>query len=128
MFEMIIDAILPNIFEIVATVISLVVSYYVIPCIKADLVPFLKEKRIYNIVKNCVQAAEKMTESGIINKDDKKKYVVDLLTKNGIVVDETVDSFIESCVKELDMIGSVIYEEVMEDDTQEEFSDENNSN
>lgn len=116
MLEMIIDAILPNIFEIVATVISLVVSYYVIPCIKADLVPFLKEKRIYNIVKNCVQAAEKMTESGIINKDDKKKYVVDLLKNNGIVVDEVVDSFIESCVKELDMVGSIIYEEVMESD------------
>ena len=116
MLEMIMDAILPNIFNIVATVISLVVSYYIIPCIKADLVPFLKEKRIYNIVKNCVQAAEKMTESGIIDKDDKKKYVIDLLEKNGIVVDETVDSFIESCVKELDMIGSVIYEEVMEEE------------
>lgn len=128
MLEMIMDAILPNIFEIVITVISLVVSYYVIPCIKADLVPFLKEKRIYNIVKSCVQAAEKMTESGIIDKDDKKKYVIDLLKKNGIVVDETVDSFIESCVKELDMIGSVIYEEVMEDDAQEEFVDEDNSN
>lgn len=128
MFDMVMNAILPNIFEIVATVISLVVSYYIIPCIKADLVPFLKEKRLYNIVKNCVQAAEKMTESGIINKDDKKKYVVDLLEKNGIVVDETVDSFIESCVKELDMIGSAIYEEVIEAESEVEISEEENPN
>ena len=51
MLEMIMNEILPNIFEIVITVISLVISYYIVPCIKADLVPFLKEKRIYNIVK-----------------------------------------------------------------------------
>ena len=113
MFEMIMDAVMPYIFQIVITVISLVVSYYVIPCIKADLIPFLKEKRLYNIVKSCVQAAEKMTETGIINKDDKKKYVINLLKSNGIVVNEMVDAFIESCVKELDLISSAIYDEII---------------
>ena len=114
MLEIIWDSILPNILEIVATIISLVVAYCVIPYIKNDLIPWLKEKRLYSIVKNFVQAAEKLSESGAIAKADKKTMVIELLKKNGIVVDDSVDALIESCVKELDMIASVVYEEVME--------------
>lgn len=113
MFEEIMDLILSNIMEIIATVISLVVSYYVIPYIKSDLIPWLKEKRLYNIVKSFVQAVEKLAESGAIEKCDKKAKVIELLESKGIVVDDTVDAFIESCVKELDIVTSVVYEEIM---------------
>jgi hypothetical protein len=114
MLEEIWNAILPNILEIILTVISLMVSYYVVPCIKDELIPWLKEKRLYSIVKKLVQAVEKMAESGLIEKIDKKEEVVRLLNKKGIVVDDIADAFIESCVKELDIVDSVILEEIIE--------------
>lgn len=120
MFEIFKEAILPNILEIVVTIISLVVTYYVIPCIKNDLIPWLKEKRLLGIIKNFVQAAEKMAESGAIEKRDKKNLVIQLLENKGIVITETVEAFIESCVKELDMVGSVIIDGILEEDIEPE--------
>lgn len=119
MWEMIIDTIVSNVFEIVLTIISLTISYYVIPCIKNDLIPWLKEKHLYNMVKKFVQAAEKMADSGAINKVDKKAKVIEFLEGKGITVDKTVEAFIESCVKELDNIASVVYEQVIETETEE---------
>lgn len=118
MLETIWNAILPNILEIILTIISLIISYYVIPCIKKDLIPWLKEKRIYAVIKNFVQAVEKMAETGVINKADKKEKVIELLKSKGIPVDSTVETFIESCVKELDMLASVIVEEIVKDDVE----------
>lgn len=123
MLEMIWDSILPNILEIILTIISLIIAHYVIPYIKSDLIPWLKEKRVYNIVKSFVQAAEKLAEAGAIDKIDKKKKVVELLESKGIVVDTTVEAFIESCVKELDMIASVVYEEIIETETETEIEE-----
>ena len=111
--KMIIDAILPNILEIIVTIISLVVARYVVPCIKNDIIPWFKEKKLYGTIKKFVQAVEKMAESGIIEKCDKKTKVIELLEKNGIVVTDTVDGFIESCVKELDIITSTLYDEIL---------------
>lgn len=114
MLETIWNLILPNLLEIVATIISLVVARYVVPYIKNDLIPWLKEKRLYAMVKKFVQAAEKLAESGKINKEFKKDKVVQLLEGKGVVVDDNVDAFIESCVKELDIVASVVYEEIIE--------------
>lgn len=111
--NMIIEAILPYVFEIILAVISLLVARYVIPCIKNDLVPWMKEKRLHNIIKSFVQAAEKLAEAGVIEKCDKKSKVIELLEKNGIVVDDVVEGFIEGCVKELDIITSTIYDEIV---------------
>lgn len=116
MWETIWNAILPNILEIILTIISLVVSCFVIPYIKSDLIPWLKEKRIYSVVKNFVQAVEKMAETGAIDKTTKKVKVIELLQSKGITVDSTVETFIESCVKELDMLASVVVEEIVETD------------
>lgn len=113
--KMIVDAILPNILEIIITIISLVVARYVIPYIKNDMIPWLKEKRLHNIIAKFVQAAEKLAESGVIEKCDKKAKVIELLEKNGITVTETIDSFIESAVKELDLITSTIYDGIIVD-------------
>lgn len=112
MLEVIYDAVLPNILEIIGTIISLVFAYCVIPYIKNDLIPWLKEQRVYGIIRNFVQAVEKMAEAGIIEKADKKQKVIELLARNGIVVNATIDAFIESCVKELDMVTSVVLEEI----------------
>ena len=120
--KMIVDAILPNVLEIIITIISLVVARYVIPYIKDDMIPWLKEKRLHNIITRFVQAAEKLAESGVIEKCDKKAKVIELLEKNGITVTETIDSFIESAVKELDLITSTIYDGIIvePEETQEE--------
>lgn len=120
MLETIWNLILPNILEIIITIISLVIARYAIPCIKNDLVPWLKEKHLYNIVKRFVQAAEKLAESGAINKKSKKEKVIELLENKGITVDATIDAFIESCVKELDIVTSVVYEEITETETETE--------
>ena len=114
MLETILNAILPNVFEIIGTIISLICAYYVIPYIKEDLIPWLKEQRVYSIIKNFVQAVEKMAESGIIEKADKKQKVIELLARKGIVVNATIEAFIESAVKELDIITSVIVDEIVE--------------
>ena len=114
MFKTLLDSILSNLLEIIATAISLVVAYYIIPCIKNDLIPWLKERRLHNIIKDFVQAAEKMAESGAIEKVDKKTTVIKFLKNKGIAVDDNVEALIESCVKELDLVTSVIYEEIIE--------------
>ena len=116
MLKTILDSILPNILEIILTIISLVISYYVIPYIKNEFIPWLKEKHLYSIVKSFVQAVEKLAESGVIPRGEKKKKVIELLENKGIIVNETIDAFIESCVKELDIISSVVYEEIAKEE------------
>ena len=114
------EIILKNVLEIAVTIISLVVSYYAIPYIKNDLIPMLKEKHLYDTVKKFVQAAEKMAESGVIEKTSKKAMVIRLLENKGIAVNKIEESFIESAVKELDIATSVIYEEIMGAESEDE--------
>lgn len=116
MWETMWDLILPNILEIILTVLSLVVARYVVPCIKNDLVPFIKEKHLYNTVKKFVMAAEKLAESNVIAKVDKKAKVIELLESKGIVITDTIDAFIESCVKELDIITSTVRDEFVDEE------------
>lgn len=115
MTETITTVITQNVLEIVLTVISLVVSYYIIPCIKNDLVPWLKEKHLYNTVKTLVQAVEKMAESGIIEKKNKKEEVIRLLEERGITIDNQLNALIESCVKELDLITETAKNEILKE-------------
>lgn len=117
MFQIIWDSISDDALKIVLAIISIIVSYYIIPSIKDDLIPFLKEKRIYSTVKKFVQAAEKLAESGVIQKIDKKKYVIDLLKENGITITPTLDAFIESAVEELDKVISITKDEILKDNS-----------
>jgi microcompartment protein CcmL/EutN len=117
MQEAIIKAISENVLDIIIAVISIVVSYYIIPCIKNDLVPWLKDKHLYDTVKKFVQAVEKLAESGTIEKKDKKQEVIKLLKKQGIEVTDEIDAFIESAVKELDLVTNTIKEEIKEEET-----------
>jgi len=81
-----------------------IASYY----IKTALVPWLKEKRLYDTVRHFVQAAEKLGDVGTISKSEKKAYVVGLLEAKGITVTPVVDAMIESAVKELDWAAGEI--------------------
>lgn len=116
MSEAIIKVITDNVLEIIIAIISIVVSYYIIPAIKNDLVPWLKEKHLYDTVKKLVQAVEKLAESGAIQKTDKKQEVIKLLENQGIEINESVDALIESAVKELDLVAKTAYDEIVEDE------------
>ena len=109
MKEAIINVIVTNCFEIVASVISIIVATVIIPWLRSTLVPFLVEKRLYNIVAVGVQAAEKLASSHQIDKKDKKAYVVRYLTEKGIAVTPEIETVIESVCHELDMIVQETY-------------------
>lgn len=114
MFEVIWNSIADNVFEIIGSVLSIIVAYYIIPTIKNDLIPWLKDKRIYSLIQCLVQAAEKMAEGGMIPKIDKKATVIKWLKEQGIEITSEIDAFIESAVKELDMITGVVVGEILE--------------
>ena len=64
------------------------------------VIPWLKEKRIYGLVKQFVQSAEKWAETHDINK---KQFVIDLLTDKGVKITPVIEALIESAVQELDI-------------------------
>ncbi|MBQ8619019.1 MAG: hypothetical protein IJ418_16105 [Clostridia bacterium] len=89
--------------KLIFAILSVVIGSLVIPWIRSTAIPWLKEKRLYNVVQKFVLAAEKLGETGAIDRSKKKDYVVKLLIKKGYIVDAEVEAFIESAVKEMDM-------------------------
>ena len=116
MSEIIKSIVTEHLLETIIGIISIIVSYYVIPIIKTNLVVWLKDKQVYDIVKKFVQAAEKLAEAGMIAKVDKKEYVISLLKEQGIKVDAKVEAFIESAVKEIDLVTQTARDEIMKDE------------
>lgn len=83
-------------------IIELVVKLVFALCggiITIYVVPWLKEKNLYNTVKRMVQAAEKWNKTNPI---DKKAWVISQLSAKGITVNAYVEALIESAVQELD--------------------------
>lgn len=116
MLDLITAMVTEHLLETIIAVISVIVSYYVIPLIKSNLVVWLKDKQIYDIVKKFVQAAEKLAEAGIIEKVNKKEYVIGLLEEQGIKIDSKVEAFIESAVKEIDLVTKTARDEIMKEE------------
>jgi hypothetical protein len=116
---MIIDVLTENVLDTVLAIISIVVSVYLIPLIKNNLKQWLEEKRLYNLVQKFVEAAEKLAETGTIPKCDKKKKVIELLEAQGIVVTIEVEAFIESAVKQLDLVTGAVVDAVKDKKTVE---------
>ncbi len=92
MMKEIIKEIIPYVTEMVFAVLGLVVSTYVIP--------WLKNKNLYEKVRRFVLAAEKLAQN---SKIDKKEWVLTQLQKNGVKVSEVVELMIESAVEEIDV-------------------------
>lgn len=111
-YELILNAVFNNLLDIVIAVISISVSYYLIPAIRDQMVPWLKEKHVYDIVYRVVLAAEKLGETNQINKADKKEYVVNILSKKGIAITPEVEQLIETACKELDLLESTTIEAI----------------
>ncbi len=91
-----------NVLKLVMIIAGGVFTYILVPFAKNTVIPWLKEKHLYDIVKKFVQAAEKMGESGIIDKQTKKQFVIDMLKSKGVNVTPEVEALIESAVEELD--------------------------
>lgn len=77
--------------DIVLTLLGALITMYV--------VPWLKDKKLYDAVKIAVSAAEKWAETHPINK---REWVEEQLTKNGIPVTDKISVMIEGAVEELD--------------------------
>lgn len=82
--------------------------------------PWLKEQRIYSLICKMVRAAEKLAESGQIEKPDKLLYVIDQLEKRKITVTPAVRSLIEAAVKELDLLENKITDCIGDEAAQQE--------
>lgn len=79
------------IIEIILPVVSLLVSIYIIP--------WLKEKRIYEFVKSVVKATEQLSKT--LNIDDKFKYAAEAIKKKFNLSDEDMKRLIEAAVFEI---------------------------
>lgn len=93
-----------TIVRIVFLVLGTVVTLYV--------VPWLKEKGLYDIVKKMVQGAEKWAETYDI---DKKEWVIERLEARGIEVNDYVEALIESACEELDIAWAGVSSEFTEE-------------
>lgn len=104
-----IELCIANLLEIVMAGIVLVLTTFVAPWfkkvaspfIKNTIVPWLEEKRLYNIVKKFVEAAEKMAEN---DEFDKREWVISMLENKDIDITPEVEAYIETACKEIDMI------------------------
>lgn len=92
MMKEIIKEMIPYVTEMFFAVLGLIVSTYVIP--------WLKNKNLYEQVRRFVLAAEKLAQN---SKIDKKEWVLTQLQKNGVKVSEVVELMIESAVEEIDV-------------------------
>ena len=93
-----------GILKIVGVIIGIVFTTVIVPWLKSVFIPWTKEKKIYSLVQRFVHAAEKIGETMDMSGKEKKQYVISLLEANGYVLNPEIDAFIESAVKEMDML------------------------
>lgn len=79
------------IIEIILPVVSLLVSIYIIP--------WLKEKRVYEFVRSVVKATEQLSKT--LNIDDKFKYAAEAIKRKFNLSDEDMKRLIEAAVFEI---------------------------
>lgn len=106
-----------GIFEIVLSIIAVVVSCFIVPILKEKL-SAEKLERLVKWVKIAVEAAEQLYGSGA--GQQKKEYVVNFLLEKGIVFDANkVATIIESAVYQLPKWLETKFKTEDEDDTEE---------
>lgn len=81
--------------KLIVAGVTALITYYVIP--------YLKDKGLYDMVSRYVKAAEKLAESAQITKEEKKQYVIDLLISKKVKITPAVEAMIEAAVTELDL-------------------------
>ncbi len=100
-----------------------VLTFYV----KTTVVPWLKDKQLYSVVKRYVQAAEKLFSTGqLVSGAEKKKYVISLLESKGIACGPEIHALIESAVEELDQLKDTVVSALIEGQTEETVAELSN--
>ena len=109
-------------FRLVLTVITVVMGCIVLPWLRKDGIPWLKEHRLYALVSKFVFAAEKVYEYDVNASRDKYEYVISKLADKGVEITDEVRGYIESAVEELDIITMEAMNGVVDifDDEEEE--------
>ena len=113
-----------GILQIVCALIGILLTAVVVPWLKTSAIPWMKEKQLYGLVKKFVQAAEKLAETGALECVEKKDYVVNLLVQKGYRMNDEIEAFIESAVKELDMAVGAGWGEILDVFDEEVDTDE----
>lgn len=107
-----------EIYEMLGTgLMRIIIAVIVLLCGKI-IIPWLKEQRIYSLIVKLVRAAEKLGESGMIEKESKKTYVIKLLVSKGYSVTPEIEAFIEAAVTELDLAldsGMLVFPDIFDD-------------
>jgi hypothetical protein len=111
MLEGIVTILIANGLKVIEAILSLIIATIVIPWIKTEMIPFLKEKRLYKIVSIGVNAAEKLAETTDMSGYDKKKYVLNYLRSKGIIITEEIEAFIEAACYDLDLVTGTVKEQ-----------------
>ncbi len=88
--------------QVVRVIIMIIFGVLIIPWVKKNAIPWLKDKQLYTLICQFVRAAEKLGETGAITKEAKLDYVIGLLKRRGIEVTADVRAMIESAVGKLD--------------------------
>lgn len=101
--EMFYTEIASGVLKIIVALIGILMTAVVLPWLKGSAFPWLRDKQLYSTAKKFAQAAEKLAETGAIDRGDKLDYVVGLLIRKGFEIDDVTRAFIESAVKEIDM-------------------------
>lgn len=106
-----------NIFELILSIVSVIVSCFLIPWLKEKL-SAEKLNKLVTLVRIAVEAAEQMYDSG--TGQQKKEYVMQFLLSKGIVFDEEeIDAIIESSVFQLpEWLEAQLVEESVESEVE----------
>ena len=91
---------------------------------KTEAVPWLKDKRLYNKIKQGVKCAEQLYKNGMLQeligitdgRLARKRYVINWLRKRGIELDDEVDAMIEAAVYELKETGQAVLDAAFGDE------------
>ena len=78
------------------------------------LLPLFEKWGLLQTIRTFVRAAEKKGETGVIQKINKKAFVVRNLEALGIQMTPLIDSMIEAAVEEIDAFGKKITEDIIE--------------
>lgn len=104
--------IIPWVMKIVFAAIFFLFVRYIWPMVK----PFMQ----YKIIQWLVNAAEKKAETGAIDKDTKKQFVIRIMELVKIPVNDFTMAMLESAVKELDLLEEKVLEYIKNQEKLEE--------
>lgn len=85
----------------IITLVGSIITAILIPYIKTKLT-VEQQKKLQTWIQIGVSAAEQLSKTGVISKDERKKYVLDFLNRNGMTADlDLIETMLEGAVYDL---------------------------